>query len=67
LKAVITHKLITLITFLAWLLTAYLFVIVPKGFMPLEDQGQIMASRGLANDFICSHGGASKGSGAHYL
>jgi HAE1 family hydrophobic/amphiphilic exporter-1 len=43
LKAVIKHKLITLITsFVLIALTAFLFVIVPKGFMPLEDQGQIL-------------------------
>ncbi|MDR3613488.1 MAG: efflux RND transporter permease subunit [Candidatus Obscuribacterales bacterium] len=43
LKAVIAHKRITLITSFSLIaLTAYLFVIVPKGFMPLEDQGQII-------------------------
>ena len=43
LKIVIRHKLITLLTsFVLIVVTAILFVIVPKGFMPLEDQGQII-------------------------
>ncbi len=40
---VLRHKRSTLLfSFALIVATAYLFVIVPKGFMPLEDQGQIL-------------------------
>lgn len=43
LKLVLRHKLTTLLlSFGLVVATAILFVIVPKGFMPLEDQGQIV-------------------------
>ncbi|MGG6282696.1 hypothetical protein ACQ4M3_14045 [Leptolyngbya sp. AN03gr2] len=32
------------------LLTGYLFVLVPKGFMPTEDMGQLMGSTKAAQD-----------------
>ncbi len=43
LQVVIRHKLIALLcSFILIGATAYLFIVVPKGFMPLEDQGQIL-------------------------
>ena len=42
LRLVMRHRLATLIgSFIILLATAWLFVIVPKGFLPSEDQGQI--------------------------
>lgn len=60
LKIVLAHRLITLLTsFLLVGATAFLFVIVPKGFMPLEDQGQLIgfteASQSASFDEMVAH------------
>lgn len=60
LKLVLRHRLLTLLTsFLLIAATGYLFVIVPKGFMPLEDQGQLIgfteASQTVSFDEMVAH------------
>ncbi len=51
LKPVLKYRLVTLMVSVAILLmTVYLLVIVPKGFIPTEDTGQLMASTKAAQD-----------------
>jgi HAE1 family hydrophobic/amphiphilic exporter-1 len=60
LRIVLKLKLLTLIvSFLLIAATAYLFVIIPKGFMPLEDQGQLIgfteAAQSVSFDDMVAH------------
>jgi HAE1 family hydrophobic/amphiphilic exporter-1 len=51
LKLVLKHRRITMASsLLLLLLTFFLFTIVPKGFIPTEDTGQLMASTKAAQD-----------------
>ena len=51
LKPILRYRLVTLIgSGVLLLLTIYLFTIVPKGFIPNEDTGQIMANTKAAQD-----------------
>lgn len=51
LKPVLKYRFLTLITsFLILMATVYLFTIVPKGFIPTEDTGQLMANTKAAQD-----------------
>ncbi|MHC5827643.1 MAG: efflux RND transporter permease subunit, partial [Nostoc sp.] len=51
LKPVLEFRLMTLIgSGILLLMTVYLFVIVPKGFIPTEDTGQLMANTKAAQD-----------------
>ncbi|BAY47532.1 acriflavin resistance protein [Scytonema sp. HK-05] len=51
LKPVLQYRLMTLIASgILLLLTVYLFVLVPKGFIPTEDTGQLMANTKAAQD-----------------
>ena len=60
LKLVLRHRLITLLTSILLIAaTGYLFVVIPKGFMPLEDQGQLIgfteASQSVSFDEMVAH------------
>jgi HAE1 family hydrophobic/amphiphilic exporter-1 len=60
LQVVLKLKFLTLLlSFLLIAATAYLFVIVPKGFMPLEDQGQLIgfteAAQSVSFDEMVAH------------
>ena len=60
LKAVLRHRRMTMIvSFIIIALTAYLFVIIPKGFLPNEDVGRIMvsteAAQGISYDSMVTH------------
>ncbi|XGV97073.1 MAG: efflux RND transporter permease subunit [Leptolyngbya sp. BL-A-14] len=51
LKPILRHRLLTLIgSGVLLVLTVYLFTIVPKGFVPNEDTGQLMANTKAAQD-----------------
>jgi HAE1 family hydrophobic/amphiphilic exporter-1 len=51
LKWVLRHRRTTMVTLLlTFVLTGYLFVIIPKGFIPNEDTGQIFAFTEAAQD-----------------
>ncbi|BAZ23538.1 acriflavin resistance protein [Kalymmatonema gypsitolerans NIES-4073] len=51
LKPVLQYRLMTLIASgILLILTVYLFVLVPKGFIPTEDTGQLMANTKAAQD-----------------
>jgi hydrophobic/amphiphilic exporter-1 (mainly G- bacteria), HAE1 family len=51
LRPVLKYRLVTLIaSFILLLLTFYLFTVVPKGFIPTEDTGQLMVSTKAAQD-----------------
>ena len=51
LKPVLKYHLVTLIgSFVLLFLTFYLFTLVPKGFIPTEDTGQLMANTKAAQD-----------------
>jgi HAE1 family hydrophobic/amphiphilic exporter-1 len=51
LKPVLNHRLATLIgSGILLVLTFYLFILVPKGFIPTEDTGQLMANTKAAQD-----------------
>lgn len=60
LRVVLKLKFLTLlISFLLIAATAYLFIIIPKGFMPLEDQGQLIgfteAAQSVSFDEMVAH------------
>ncbi len=60
LRMVLRLKLLTLlISFLLIAATGYLFIIIPKGFMPLEDQGQLIgfteAAQSVSFDDMVAH------------
>ncbi len=60
LKAVLRHPRATLIASgVLLVVTAYLFVVIPKGFLPSEDQGTIFAfteaSQGISFDAMMQH------------
>ncbi len=60
LQAVLRHRLATLIaSFVLLAVTVYLFVAIPKGFLPSEDQGTIFAfteaSQGISFDAMMKH------------
>ncbi|GAX42426.1 acriflavin resistance protein [Tolypothrix sp. NIES-4075] len=51
LKPILKYRLMTLIASgILLVLTVYLFVLVPKGFIPTEDTGQLMANTKAAQD-----------------
>jgi HAE1 family hydrophobic/amphiphilic exporter-1 len=51
LKPILKYRFLTLVTSLLILVaTVYLFTIVPKGFIPTEDTGQLMANTKAAQD-----------------
>ncbi|HUY14786.1 MAG TPA: efflux RND transporter permease subunit [Terriglobia bacterium] len=60
LKGVLRHRLATLLASLALLaVTGYLFVIIPKGFLPSEDTGNIfgftLAQQGISYSSMTAH------------
>ncbi len=60
LKIVLEHRLVTLVVAnLIFALTIYLFVVIPKGFLPSEDTGQIFgfteAVQGISFDAMKEH------------
>ncbi len=60
LQKAIRHRLVTLVTSLVVLVvTAYLFVIMPKGFLPTDDTGQIFtmteATQGISFESMKAH------------
>jgi HAE1 family hydrophobic/amphiphilic exporter-1 len=60
LKKAIRHRLVTLVTSLVVLvITGYLFVIMPKGFLPTDDTGQIFtmseANQGISFESMKAH------------
>jgi hydrophobic/amphiphilic exporter-1 (mainly G- bacteria), HAE1 family len=51
LQVVMRHRLITVgVSFLVLIATAWMFVVIPKGFFPVEDTGQIFGSTEAAQD-----------------
>lgn len=51
LQPVLKHRAVTLVVSgILLILTAYLFVLVPKGFIPTEDTGQLMVNTKAAQD-----------------
>ena len=51
LKKVLRHRLATImVAFVVLVATAYMFVIIPKGFIPVEDTGQIFGFTEAAQD-----------------
>ena len=60
LRFVLRHRLIVLVlSLLLMIYTAWLFTVFPKGFMPSEDTGQIIAyteaSQSISFDSMCEH------------
>jgi len=60
LKIVLRHKLATMaVTGLTLIITVYMFVTIPKGFLPSEDTGQIFAfteaQQGISFDSMVKH------------
>ncbi|NWF99121.1 MAG: efflux RND transporter permease subunit [Nitrospirae bacterium] len=60
LKFVLRHKLATMIiTLITLLITIYMFAVIPKGFLPSEDTGQIFAfteaQQGISFDSMVNH------------
>ncbi len=60
LKKAIRHRLVTLVTSLVVLvITAYLFAIMPKGFLPTDDTGQVFtmseATQGISFESMKAH------------
>jgi len=50
LKPVLKYRFVTLIgSVILLVFTAYLFVLVPKGFIPTEDTGQLMVNTNFIN------------------
>ncbi len=51
LKKVLKHRLVTVfVSLLVLVATGYLFVIIPKGFLPVEDTGQLFGFTEGAQD-----------------
>ncbi len=60
LKFVLRHKLATMIiTLITLIITIYMFAVIPKGFLPSEDTGQIFAfteaQQGISFDSMVKH------------
>ena len=66
LRWVLGHQTATLLVAVATLvLTVVLYVVIPKGFFPLEDTGVIIGvSEAPADGFVCGDGRAPAGAGA---
>ena len=68
LKVVLRHQTITLLVTVGTLvLTLFLYVIVPKGFFPVQDTGVILGiADAPAEHFISGAGGPPAGAGARH-
>src|SRR5206468_10505150 len=60
LRKVLDHGLVTVIaSFLIFFLTVYLFIAIPKGFLPSEDAGQVFifteAAQGISFQEMAAH------------